>query len=230
MPATELADRKAEYYFLAYAWRITPQLPSLRIRAWRERMSGNALARACMVSVPWSCQVDASVSIVVSHPRSHDRRCGVDPTTVPPAPPLSPSSPQNLAYAFERSRERRGGTVAPRAQRTLGAARPPLGLLSCGCLEDGVTIHMGSSDRATRGHLRPSLPVGSFAYAFTDRRLLCSKHWCSQPRFGAVLDGGFAAARKYAGGPPTTFTGSTTAKSGRNIRLGSTVLDRTRAL
>jgi hypothetical protein len=35
---------------------------------------------------------------------------------------------------------------------------------------------------------------------------------------------------KYAGGPPTTFTGSTTAKSGRNIRLGSTVLDRTRAL
>jgi hypothetical protein len=143
MPATELADRKAEYCFLACAWRITPQLPSLRIRAWRERMSGNALARACMVSVPWSCQVDASVSIVVSHPRSHDRRCGVDPTTVPPAPPLSPSSPQNLAYAFERSRERRGGTVAPRAQRTLGAARPPLGLLSCGCLEDGVTIHMG---------------------------------------------------------------------------------------
>ena len=54
----------------------------------------------------------------------------------------------------------------------------------------------GSSDRATRGHLRPSLPVGSFAYAFTDRRLLCSKHWCSQPRFGAVLDGGFAAARQ----------------------------------
>jgi hypothetical protein len=93
----------------------------------RERMSGNALARACMVSVPWSCQVDASVSIVVSHPRSHDRRCGVDPTTVSPAPPLSPSSPQNLAYAFDRSRERREGTVAPRAQRTLGAARPPLG-------------------------------------------------------------------------------------------------------
>jgi hypothetical protein len=26
--------------------------------------------------------------------------------------------------------------------------------------------------------------------------LLCSKHWCSQPRFGAVLDGGCAAARQ----------------------------------
>ena len=33
-------------------------------------------------------------------------------------------------------------------------------------------------------------------HAFADRRLLCSKHWCSQPRFGAVLDGGCAAARQ----------------------------------
>jgi hypothetical protein len=42
----------------------------------------------------------------------------------------------------------------------------------------------------------PPRQAGSFPNAFTGRRLLCLKHWYSQPRFGVVLDRGFAAARQ----------------------------------
>ena len=91
------------------------------------------LRKRCTVSVPWSCQVDASFSIVVSDPRSHHRRCGVDPTTVSPAPPLSPSSLRNLGYAFDRSRERRGARWL-QGRRTPSERRGhPLGHLGCGC-------------------------------------------------------------------------------------------------
>jgi len=36
-------------------------------------MRGTVLRKRCTVSVPWSCQVDATFSIVVSNPRSHHR-------------------------------------------------------------------------------------------------------------------------------------------------------------
>src|ERR1700738_2668545 len=97
----ELGDRKAECCFLACAWQSTPQLPLQRIRAWRERMRGNRLAQAvygkCSLVLPSRC----NLFIVVSDPRSHHRRCGLDPTAVSPAPPFS------QVFAFDPSRERR---------------------------------------------------------------------------------------------------------------------------
>jgi len=47
----------------------------------------------------------------LSDPRSHHRRCGLDPTAVSPAPPFS------QVFAFDRSRERRVRAMSPRTQR-----------------------------------------------------------------------------------------------------------------
>jgi hypothetical protein len=103
----------------------------------------------------------------------------------------SPKSSRSTAYAnVACARWLQGRRSA------LEAARQSLGLLSCGCFEIGVPIHMGIMRSRYERSFCPSRPVGSFAYAFADRRLLCSKHWCSQPRFGAVLDGGPAVARQ----------------------------------
>ena len=215
----ELADRKAECCFLACAWRSTPQLPSQRIRAWRERMSVTVLRKRCTVSVPWSCQVDVTFSIVVSDPRSHHRRCGLDPTAVSPAPPFS----QVFKTLPMRSTAHANvaGAMAPRTQRCPRSGEAvPWGFSAADAWKMVSRYTWGSCDRATRGHFCLSPPAGSFAYAFADRRLLCSKHWCSQPRFGAVLDGGFAAARQIRWRAVHNSTGSTTAKSGRNVCLG----------
>jgi hypothetical protein len=154
-------------------------------------MRGNRLAQAVYGSVPWSCQVDATFSIVVSDPRSHHRRCGLDPTAVSPAPPFS------QVFAFDPSRERRVRAMAPRTQRCPRSGEAvPWGFSAGDAWKMASRYTWGSCDRATRGHFCLSPPAGSFAYAFADRRLLCSKDWCSQPRFGAVLDGGFAVARQ----------------------------------
>jgi hypothetical protein len=92
--------------------------------------------------------VDAGCSIVVSDPRSHNWRCGVDLTTVSAAPPFPRSSVQNPSFcAFNRSPERRGGTKAPWAQRP--SERPVL--LGCGCLEGGVANTHGDHAIALRG-------------------------------------------------------------------------------
>jgi hypothetical protein len=91
----------------------------------------------------------------LSDPRSHHRRCGLDPTAVSPAPSFS------QVFAFDRPRERRVRAVAPKDAEVPSKRRgSPLGLLSCGCLENGVAIHMGI---ATRGHFCLSPPAGSFA-------------------------------------------------------------------
>src|SRR6202030_1378534 len=116
------------------------------------------------------------------------------------------------------SRARSGSKDAEVPSKRRGS---PLGLLSCGCLENAVAIHMGIMRSRYERSFLPIPPAGSFAYAFADRRLLCYKDWCSQPRFGAVLDGGFAGrASNTLTGRPQPHTGPTTAKSGRNVCLG----------
>ena len=179
---------------LACAWRSTPQLPSQRIRAWRERTSVTVLRKWCTVRFLGHCQVDVAFSIVVSDPRFHNRRCGLDPTAVSPAPPFSQVFKTLPMRSTAHANVARDGS---KDAEVLSERRgSPLGLLSCGCLESGVAIHMGIMRSRYERLFLLSPPAGSFAYAFADRRLLCSKHWCSQPRFGAVLDGGCAAARQ----------------------------------
>jgi hypothetical protein len=108
----------------------------------------------------------------------------------------------------------------------------PLRLLSCGCFEKmGSRYAWGSCDRATRGHFCLSPPAGSFAYAFADRRLLCSKDWCGEPRFGAVLEVDSPSRVKYAAGPSTTSYGlDNLQRVVETSASESAVLDRARAL
>jgi hypothetical protein len=108
----------------------------------------------------------------------------------------------------------------------------PLRLLSCGCFEKMEPRYTWDScDRATRGHFCLSPPAGSFAYAFADRRLLCSKDWCGEPRFGAVLDGDLPSRVKYAAGPSTTSYGlDNLQRVVETSASESAVLDRARAL
>ena len=198
----ELADRKAECCFLACAWRSTSQLPSQRIRAWRERMRGTVLRKSCTVSVPWSCQVDAIFSIVVSYPRSHHRRCGLDPTGRVTGSAVLPS-----LRVRPRTRTARARDASKDAEVPSKRGGSPLGLLSCGCLENGSQIHMGIMRSR---YERSFLPISSrrfVCFAFAHRHLLCSKDWCSQTRFRAVLDGGFAGARQIRCGPFLTSYG-----------------------
>lgn len=179
-------------------------------------MRGKRLAQAVYGKCSWSCQVDATLSIVVSDPRSHHRRCGLDRTAVSPAPPFS------QVFAFDRSRDRSVRAMAPRTQRCPRSGEAVSWDFSAADAWKMVSRYTwGSCDRATRGHFCLSPPAGSFAYAFADRRLFCSKDWFSQPRFGAFLDGGFAGrASNTVTGRPQPHTGSTTAKSGRNVCLG----------
>src|SRR5438046_7500005 len=101
----------------------------------------------------------------LSDPRSHHRRCGLDPTAVSPAPPFS------QVFAFDRSRERRVRAMAPWTQRRPRRGEgSPLGLLSCGCLENGVAIDMGIMRSRYERSFLPIPSPGSFAYAFANRR------------------------------------------------------------
>jgi hypothetical protein len=97
-------------------------------------------------------------------PRSHHRRCGLDPTAVSPAPPFS------QVFAFDRSRERRARDGFKDAEVPSKRRDTPLGLLSCGCLENDVAIHMGIIRSHYDRSFLPIRPGGSFAYAFADRR------------------------------------------------------------
>jgi hypothetical protein len=173
----ELADGKAECCFLACAWRSTPQLPSQRIRAWRERMRGNRLAQAVYGSAKWMqpfpllCLVRAIAVVALTRPPCHRLR-------------RSPKSSRSTAHAnVACARWLQGRRGAP------GAARQSLGA--------SQRRMLGNWCRDTHGdHAIALREVILAIHAFADRRLLCSKHWCSQPRFGAVLDGGCAAARQ----------------------------------
>jgi hypothetical protein len=211
----ELADRKAECCFLACAWQSTPQLPLQRIRAWRERMRGNRLAQAvygkCSLVLPSRC----NLFIVVSDPRSHHRRCGLDPTAVSPAPPFS------QVFAFDPSRERRVRAVAPRTQRCPRSGEAvPWGFSAADAWKMASRYTWGSCDRATRGHFCLSLPQvrllmllligGYFAIKIgAVSRVRCgSRRWICRPRV------------KYADGPSTTPHGPDNCKEWSNVCLG----------
>ncbi len=121
-------------------------------------MRVTVLRKRCTVSVPWSCQVDATFSIVVSDPRSHHRRCGLDPTAVSPAPP-SPKSSRSTAHANVACARwlqgRRGALEA--ARQSLGASQ--LRMLGKWC-------------RDTHGDHAIALREVIFAYPLPQVRLL----------------------------------------------------------
>ena len=154
----------------------------------RNRACGSGGYRARVGKCPWSCQVDATFPLLCL---TLVRTIAVwlDPTAVSPAPPFS------QVFAFDRS-QRRERAMAPRRRVPWSGEAVPWGFSAADAWKMVSRYTWGSCDRATRGHFCLSPPAGSFAYAFADRRLLCSKDWCSQPRFGAVLDGGFAVARQ----------------------------------
>jgi hypothetical protein len=97
----------------------------------------------------------------------------------------------------------------------------PLGLLSCGCLENGVAIHMGiMRSRYERSFLR-----------IPSRRFVCLALLIGATLVETLVQSAVSVRFLTVHlPPPTIFTGSITAKSGRNILWGSAVLDRTRAL
>jgi hypothetical protein len=114
--------------------------------------------------------VDAGFSIVLSDCRSHHRRCGVDPATVVTGSAVLPSSFHNPCLnvrPLTRTSRAHDGSEE--------AGWPPCGFSAADAWKMASQYTWGSCDRAARGHLRPSPPVDSFAYAFADRRLLCSK-------------------------------------------------------
>src|SRR6202035_1344762 len=120
----ELADRKAECCFLACAWQSTPQLPSQRIRAWRERMRGNRLAQAvygkCSLVLPSRCNLSIVCLTLV-------RTIAVVALTRPPCHRLrrSPKSSRSTAHANVACARwlqgRRGALEA--ARQSLGASQ-----------------------------------------------------------------------------------------------------------
>src|SRR5205807_3090827 len=65
------------------------------------------------------------------------------------------------------SRARDGSKDAEVPSKRRGS---PLGLLSCGCLENGVAIHMGIMRSRYERSFLPIPSPGSFAYAFANRR------------------------------------------------------------
>jgi hypothetical protein len=133
-------------------------------------MRGNRLAQAVYGKGSLVLPSRCNLSIVVSDPRSHHRRCGLDPTAVSPAPPFSQvfktlptrsTAPANVACA-RWLQGRRSDLEAARHSR--GASQ----LRMLGKMVSRYT--WGSCDRATRGHFCLSPPAGSFTYAFADRR------------------------------------------------------------
>ena len=140
----------------------------------------------CSLVLPSRCNLSIVCLTLV-------RTIGVVALTRPPCHRLrrSPKSSRSTAHANVACARwlqgRRGALEA--ARQSLGASQ--LRMLGKWCRG----TH-GDHAIALREVILPIPPAGSFAYAFADRRLLCSKDWCSQPRFGAVLDGGFAIARQ----------------------------------
>jgi hypothetical protein len=81
----------------------------------------------------------------------------------------------------------------------------PLGLLSCGCLEIGVAIHMGIMRSRYERSFCPSRPVGSFAYAFAERRGYFARNIGAVSRVSVrFLTVDVPPRVKYTDGPSTT--------------------------
>jgi hypothetical protein len=136
--------------------------------------------------------------IVVSDPRSHHRRCGLDPTAVSPAPPFS------QVFAFDPPRERRVRAVA--ARQSLGASQLRM---------------LGKWRRDTHGDHAIALREVIFAYSLPQVRLLMllliggyfaikiSAVSRVSVRFLTVAS---PSRVKYADGPSTTPHGSDNCK------------------
>ena len=89
----------------------------------------------------------------LSDPRSHHRRCGLDPTAVSPAPPFS------QVFAFDRARERCVRAMAPRTQRCPRSGEAvPWGFSAADAWKMASRYTWGSCDRTTTGHFCLSLP------------------------------------------------------------------------
>ena len=174
----------------------------------------------CTVSVPWSNdQVDADFPSLCLTLAFKIAACGVDLTT---CHWLRRSS--SLAFcAFDcyanvaEARWLRGHSTS--SERPVRFVVPLLGLLGCGCLEGGVAIHMGIIQSRYEGSFLSTRPAGSFPNVLSDRRLLCKASLQSRG-IQYCSDRGFATARQRCWRAVHNPTGSTTAKSGRNVRLG----------
>src|SRR5712671_7159378 len=94
----------------------------------------------------------------LSDPRSHHRRCGLDPTAVSPAPPFS------QVFAFDPSRERRVRGWLQGRRGALEAARQSLGASQLRML--------GKWRRDTHGDHAIALREVIFAYPLPQVRLL----------------------------------------------------------
>ena len=93
------------------------------------------------------------------------------------------------------SRRHDGSVGTSPSERPVRFVVPPLALLGCGCLEDGVAIHMGIMQSRYERSFSSPVPQVRLPYAFADRRLLFESIGAvSNVRRG--LDGGFAAARQ----------------------------------
>jgi hypothetical protein len=125
-----------------------------------------------------------AVPSLLSDPRFHNRRCGVDLTTVLPAPR---SPPKVLKIPCSARSTAHASVAQCPSERPVRFVVAPLGLLGCGCLEGGVAQYTwGSCNRATRGHSRCPVPQARSPNAFYRSTANFVKHWCNQ-RFGVVL-------------------------------------------
>ena len=175
------------------------------------------MRKRCTVRVPWSCQVDATFSIVVSDPRSHHRRCGLDPTAVSPAPPFS----QVFKTLPTRSTAHANVACARWLQgrrNALEAARQFLGASQLRML--------GKWCRDTYGDNAIALREVIFAYPLPQVRLLMllliggyfARKIGSASRVSVRFSTVDSPSRvKYADGPSTTSYGLDNCKSGRNV-------------
>ena len=165
-----------------------------------------------------------------------NRHCGVDLTTVSPAPPLFPKvfkiprSARSIAHATVAEARWLRGHYAPRSGQC-GLWRRLWRLLGCGCLEDGVANTHGDDAIALRGViLAHPVPQVRSPRALTDRRLLCLKHRCSQPGFGVVLIVDLPPCIRGAGGPSPTPCSRQLQRPVETSAWESTVLVRTSAV
>jgi hypothetical protein len=131
--------------------------------------------------------------------------------------------------------------MPPWAQRPLGAASAVCGAAPWGfsaadalaALEDGVadTDTHGDHAIALRGAiLAHPVPQVRPPNAFINRRVLCLKHWRSQPRLGVVLILDLPPLVKDAGEASTTPWAQQQQRVVEMSTWESTVLVRTRAL
>jgi hypothetical protein len=125
--------------------------------------------------------------------------------TRPPCHRLRRSPKSSKPCLCVRPLTRTSRAMAPNAEVPSKRRGSPLGLLSCGCLEIGVAIHMGIMRSRYERSFCPSRPVGSFAYAFAERRGYFARNIGAVSRVSVrFLTVDVPPRVKYADGPSTT--------------------------